>query len=80
MKANVENAITLKDILDKYCAASGQMVSGDKSSIFFSPCTDVEVRVQVCNTLNIMTEALNDKYLGLPAHVGLDKLIPSVFD
>ena len=27
----------------------------------------------MCTILNIMTEALNDKYLGLPANVGLDK-------
>ena len=27
----------------------------------------------MCTTLNIMTEAMNDKYLGLPANVGADK-------
>nr|XP_020185039.1 uncharacterized protein LOC109770742 [Aegilops tauschii subsp. strangulata] len=56
-----------------YCAASGQLVSVEKSSVFFSASTDVNVKAEVCSTLNIMTEALNDKYLGLPATLGLDK-------
>jgi hypothetical protein len=45
----------------------------DKSSIFFSPNTHIDVKVQICNTLNINTEALSDKYLGLPALVGIDR-------
>ena len=31
------------------------------------------MKAQVSGTLNIMTEAINDKYLGLPATLGLDK-------
>ena len=31
------------------------------------------MKAQVCSTLNIMTEAMSDKYLGLPATLGLDK-------
>src|ERR1041385_8172615 len=68
------NAQSLKGILDDYCAASGQMVSPSKSSIFFSPNTDVESRLVVCETLDIMTEAISDKYLGLPAMLGVDKV------
>jgi hypothetical protein len=70
LKADLNNAISL---LDSYCANSGQLVSVDKSSIFFSPNTHIYVRVQICNTLNINTEALSDKYLGLPALVGIDR-------
>ena len=73
MKANQHNVENLKSALDLYCAASGQLVSVEKSSIFFSPNTKVEIREQLCTTLNIMTEALTDKYLGLPANVGVDK-------
>ena len=73
MKENSSNAIAMKNIPDTYCVALGQKVSVEKSSIYFSPNTSVEERVQICNILNIMTEALNDKYLGLPTHVGLDK-------
>ena len=52
---------------------SGQLVSEAKSSIFFSPCTLVETREDVCTILNILTEAITDKYLGLPAQVGIDR-------
>ena len=34
---------------------------------------EVEVKAKVCEALNIMTESLNDKYLGLPALVGADR-------
>jgi hypothetical protein len=49
------------------------MISVDKSSIFFSPNTRVEERADICTTLDILTEALTDKYLGLPAIVGADR-------
>ena len=48
-------------------------MSEAKSTIFFSPCTPVETRVEVCTTLNIMAEAITDKYLGLPPIVGVDR-------
>ena len=73
MKANVQNATCLKSLLDLYCGASGQLVSVDKSSIFFSPNTSVLVREEVCMTLDILTESLTDKYLGLPTMVGVDR-------
>ena len=73
MKANVSNVISLKSVMDSYCGASGELVSVDKSSIFFSPSTNANIKSQVCTILNIMTEALNDKYLGLPTTLGLDK-------
>ena len=49
------------------------MISGAKSSIFFSENTEVVVKGEICEALNIMTESLNDKYLGLPALVGADR-------
>ena len=73
MKADSMISQTLRSILDDYCAASGQMVSEAKCSIFFSPNTDVETKAKVCQILNIMTEAPTDKYLGLPAIVGADR-------
>ena len=73
MHATSGNANCLRRILSDYCKASGQLVSEDKSSIFFSPSTKPEVREEVCTILNIMPEALTDKYLGLPAIVGADR-------
>ena len=73
MHADKQNAESLKAILDRYCKNSGQMISGAKSSIFFSENTEVVVKGEICEALNIMTESLNDKYLGLPALVGADR-------
>ena len=72
MKADMKNADTLRNVLFAYCNASGQLVSVEKSRIFFSPNTKVEDKAQICTILNIMTEPLNDKYFGLPANVGVD--------
>ena len=58
MKSDGSNASSLRRALHDYCAASGQLVSEAKSSIFFSPSTSVDTRVQVCTILNIMTEAI----------------------
>ena len=59
-------------------ASSGQMISDSKcSSIFFSPNVDVDVKGRICEELNIMTEAISDKYLGLPSWLVLIELIAS---
>jgi len=73
MKADPKNAICVKGILDRYCANSGQRLSEAKSSIFFSENTSVEMKAEVCDILNILTESLTDKYLGLPALIGADR-------
>jgi hypothetical protein len=49
------------------------MLSAAKSIIFFLGNTKVEVKLEVCESLNIMSESLNDKYLGLPTLVGIDR-------
>ena len=41
---------------------------------FFSPNTEVEVKAEVCQILNIMTEPFSDKYLGLPSMIGVDRV------
>ena len=73
MQADKKNADCLANILNSYCANSGQKLSEAKSSIYFSSNTEVEIKTEVCQTLNIMTESLSDKYLGLPALVGADR-------
>jgi hypothetical protein len=64
MQANKENAKKLKSLLDHYYA---------KSNIFFSENTEVTVKAEVCESLNIMIDSLSDKYLGLLALVGVDR-------
>jgi hypothetical protein len=48
-------------------------VSLAKSSIYFSPNTNALLRAEICEALHIDTEALSDKYLGLPTLVGADR-------
>ena len=36
-KANTENCLAIKEVLDKFCTDSGQIISDAKSRIFFSP-------------------------------------------
>lgn len=72
MRADTSNATALRNALDLHCASSRQLVSDAKSSVFSSPNTTVEVRAEVCAQLNIVSEALSNKYLGLPTMVGVD--------
>ena len=73
IQADKKNADCLANILSRYSASSGQKVSEAKSRIFFSSNTDVDAKLEVCEALNIMTETLNDKYLGLSVLVGADR-------
>jgi hypothetical protein len=73
MKADAPNAAAVRRVLDLYCASSGQLVSDPKSSIFFSPNTKDAEKGAVCAALHIDSEALTEKYLGLPSHVGVDR-------
>jgi hypothetical protein len=72
MQEDKENAKKLKSLLDCYCANSGQKISDAKSSIFSNENIEVTIKAKVCEALNIMNESLSDKYLGLPALVGVD--------
>jgi hypothetical protein len=62
-----------RQVLDTYCASFGQLVSDPNSSIVFSPNTPLADKKAVCAALNINTEALTEKYLGLPSHVGIER-------
>ena len=73
VKADMTNATLLRQVLDQYCANSGQLVSEAKCSIYFSPNINVDTKAEICTELNIMSEALSDKYLGLHAMVGVDR-------
>ena len=73
MRADILNATSLQQVLEIYCDNSGQMVSLGKSSIYFSPNTNMQTRDEICHHLNITNQALSDKYLGLPALVGADR-------
>ena len=72
-KANSEECEKLKEILEKYKAASGQKVNSDKSSIYFSPNTTLELKEEIFNILGPMQDLRHNKYLGLASIIGRSK-------
>lgn len=69
----MEEAGTLKHLLDLYARASGQMVNFEKSSLTFSNGVNLGVRNQIAALLGVNIVASHDKYLGMPAMVGRSK-------
>jgi predicted amino acid-binding ACT domain protein len=55
INANKKNADKLKNSLNEYCLNFGQKVSVEKYSVFFSANTEVGIREEVCDILDIMT-------------------------
>ena len=52
---------------------SGQTINKDKSAVLFSRNTRSRDRRDVKDSLQIVKEAMNDRYLGLPVNVGNDR-------
>ena len=69
-KANRENAMEIKDVLQLYYRASGQQVNLDKSSIHFAKGCRQVTRVEMKGILDVHNESLSEKYLGKPSDVG----------
>lgn len=65
-----EGADRLQEILNTYSRCSGQLVNKDKFAVFFSSNCTVDVKHEVRSVLQIDTEALVEKYLGLPTALG----------
>jgi hypothetical protein len=70
VKESHAGAIEVKEILEKYCLASGQQVNLDKYSVFFGKGCLEAIRQSVKVTLQVPNETLNEKYLGMPSDVG----------
>jgi hypothetical protein len=60
-------------ILTAYCAASGQRINYDKSSILFSKKCNESIKEAVKENFHVFNEALTGRYLGLPTDVGRSK-------
>jgi len=69
-EASKRGADRLHDVLETYSRGSGQLVNKDKSVVFFSSNCDDGAKNEVREILQIETEALADKYLGLPTALG----------
>jgi hypothetical protein len=69
-EATQRGADRMDHILDEYHRGSGQLVNKCKSVVFFSANCVEEAKDVVHTSLQIDTEALGERYLGLPTAVG----------
>jgi hypothetical protein len=69
-QASKRGADRVAAILDAFNRGSGQLVNKNKSAIFFSPNCEQESKNEVHASLQIPTEALGERYLGLPTAAG----------
>lgn len=72
----------LKETLQQYERASGQMINANKSSITFSRKAPLSLKTMIKDCLQIPKEGGIGKYLGLPEHFGRKKkdLFVSIID
>jgi hypothetical protein len=69
-RADTGSAEKVQQLLNLYCMASGQRINREKSSIFFSKGCPETVKESVKLALDVQSETLNEKYLGMPTDVG----------
>lgn len=65
-EASLDQAQIIHDCLMRFCKASGQKVSLEKSRIYFSANVDDETKSVLCNALNMEATADLGMYLGMP--------------
>jgi hypothetical protein len=73
MKVNEASALKLQSILALYEDVSGQMINKEKSAVMFSKGTTQAAKRRFKRLLHISDEAFNERYLGLPIHLGRSK-------
>ncbi|XP_074333675.1 putative ribonuclease H protein At1g65750 isoform X1 [Apium graveolens] len=73
LRATKTEAQTLKSVLQRYEAWSGQVISYEKSEVVFSPNTLEENCRAVCESLSVKQVQKPGKYLGMPMCVGNKK-------
>ena len=64
-RAEIEEAMELKCLLNKYCQASGQRINLTKSSILYSSKTPFTVRTKISNVMRVDESNTLSKYLGV---------------
>ena len=73
VRANRENAMHLQSILQLYESVSDQTINKEKLAVLFSRNTRSRDRRDVKDSLQIVKEAMSDRYLGLSVNVGNDR-------
>jgi len=69
-KADRTNCAAIRDVLDDFCAKSGQKVSESKSRVFFSPNVDRDTLESLYDILGFQSTHNLGKYLGFPINHG----------
>jgi hypothetical protein len=69
-KANGEQALKIKEILETYATNTGQLINPSKCSVMFGNSCPVETHVEVRTVLGVTQETFEAKYLGLPTPEG----------
>ena len=62
----MDSCEAISEILDEFCAESGQKVSMEKSRIYFSPSVQPEIKSGICSRLGIQATTNIGNYLGFP--------------
>ena len=70
LKADHEQAVCVKQALDTYAAATGQLINPSKCSLLFGDSCPANVQEEVRSTLNVTSLFFEEKYLGLPTPDG----------
>lgn len=72
-RANLREAETISQILNRYQLASSQLVSLDKSEVSFSRNVPVSEQQMICEKMEVKTVHSHVRYLGLPVVFGRSK-------
>ncbi|XP_019150316.1 PREDICTED: uncharacterized protein LOC109147128 [Ipomoea nil] len=72
-KASEREALKVKECLDVYSRASGQLINFEKSSAVYSSNTPSHVRAVVSELIGVPEAADLGRYLGLPSMLGRNK-------
>ena len=72
-RADYTNCSAIRDVLDDFCASSGQTISESKSRVYFSPNVDCDTKESLSDILGFQSTLSIGKYLGIPIKV-LDSL------
>lgn len=65
-EAKEDQAMVIRECLERFCGASGQKVSLPKSRVYFSNNTDPLVQQEICNKLGMESTQDLGLYLGMP--------------
>jgi hypothetical protein len=69
-KANAAQASVIKNVLNTYATATGQLMNPAKCSILFAECCPGNTVQEVKSILEVTQEVFDPKYLGLPVPEG----------